>query len=103
LGQTLGTWGVGHVPYIVLPLLGPSSLRDGLGIVGDGFLNPIYYLDDEWRYAVRGGQLVSDSPELMRIYDEVNAVTPGRPSETRNNASASCRSAYRARPSSRSP
>lgn len=31
-GQTLGFWGVGAGPYVVLPLLGPSSLRDALGI-----------------------------------------------------------------------
>jgi len=31
-GQTLGVWGVGSGPYLVLPILGPSSLRDGAGI-----------------------------------------------------------------------
>ena len=30
-GQTLGYWGVGSGPYLVLPILGPSSLRDGVG------------------------------------------------------------------------
>jgi phospholipid-binding lipoprotein MlaA len=34
-GQTLGHWGVGMGPYLVLPFLGPSSLRDGIGIVPD--------------------------------------------------------------------
>jgi phospholipid-binding lipoprotein MlaA len=34
-GQTLGVWGVGPGPYLVLPLLGPSTLRDTVGIVGD--------------------------------------------------------------------
>lgn len=34
-GQTLGYWGVGDGPYIVLPLLGPSNLRDTVGRVGD--------------------------------------------------------------------
>jgi len=34
-GQTLGYWGVGAGPYIVLPLLGPSSLRDATGLVYD--------------------------------------------------------------------
>jgi phospholipid-binding lipoprotein MlaA len=31
-GQTLGVWGVGSGPYLVLPILGPSTLRDGAGI-----------------------------------------------------------------------
>ncbi len=34
-GQTLGYWGVGSGPYIVLPLLGPSTLRDGVGLYAD--------------------------------------------------------------------
>lgn len=34
-GQTLGRWGLGSGPYLVLPLLGPSSVRDGAGLVVD--------------------------------------------------------------------
>jgi len=34
-GQTLGYWGIGNGPYLVLPLLGPSTLRDTLGLVVD--------------------------------------------------------------------
>ncbi|TAN76905.1 MAG: VacJ family lipoprotein [Gallionella sp.] len=34
-GQTLGHWGVGNGPYIVLPILGPSTLRDGAGLYAD--------------------------------------------------------------------
>ncbi len=34
-GQTLGVWGVGNGPYLVLPILGPSNLRDGSGYVVD--------------------------------------------------------------------
>lgn len=34
-GQTLGYWGVGSGPYLVLPFLGPSNLRDAFGRVGD--------------------------------------------------------------------
>ncbi len=35
LGQTLGYWGVGTGPYLVLPFLGPSNLRDATGTAGD--------------------------------------------------------------------
>ncbi|WAR46719.1 MlaA family lipoprotein [Methylomonas rapida] len=41
--QTLGVWGVPTGPYLVLPLLGPSSPRGVLGVVGDAALNPISY------------------------------------------------------------
>ena len=34
-GQTLGHWGVGQGPYLVLPLLGPSNVRDGAGMLPD--------------------------------------------------------------------
>ncbi len=40
-GQTLGNMGIGGGPYIVWPLLGPSNLRDTVGLVADSFLNPI--------------------------------------------------------------
>lgn len=43
LGQTFGRYGIGHGFYLVLPILGPSSLRDGIGTAGDFFLEPIYY------------------------------------------------------------
>ena len=44
LGQTLGAYGIGNGFYLVLPLLGPSTLRDSIGMVGDRFLNPITYV-----------------------------------------------------------
>jgi phospholipid-binding lipoprotein MlaA len=34
-GQTLGVWGVGNGPYLVLPVLGPSTVRDGVGLLVD--------------------------------------------------------------------
>ncbi len=44
LGQTLGYWGVGEGPYLMLPLLGPSNLRDSFGLVGDS-LSGLSYTD----------------------------------------------------------
>ena len=43
-GLTLGFFGIGEGIYIVWPFLGPSSLRDTIGIVGDGFLFPVNYI-----------------------------------------------------------
>jgi phospholipid-binding lipoprotein MlaA len=45
LGQTFGHYGVGNGFYIVWPLLGPSSARDTVGMVGDYFLDPLHYVD----------------------------------------------------------
>lgn len=45
-GQTLGVWGVGDGPYLVLPLLGASSFRDTAGFVVDTMaFDPISYVD----------------------------------------------------------
>jgi len=40
-GQTLGYWGMETGPYLMLPLLGPSSFRDGIGSIGDGQISPV--------------------------------------------------------------
>ena len=40
-GQTLAVWGFEEGPYIMLPLLGPSSMRDATGTVADFFLDPV--------------------------------------------------------------
>jgi phospholipid-binding lipoprotein MlaA len=45
LGQAIGHYGVGQGFYIVWPILGPSSLRDTVGMVGDWFLDPVYYVN----------------------------------------------------------
>ena len=39
-GQTLGVWGVGERPYLVLPLLGPSNPRDAVGLAADWIIDP---------------------------------------------------------------
>jgi phospholipid-binding lipoprotein MlaA len=45
-GQTLGYWGVGSGPYVVLPLLGPSTVRDTAGLPVDFALDPVSNLDN---------------------------------------------------------
>ncbi|WP_299199775.1 VacJ family lipoprotein [uncultured Amphritea sp.] len=40
-GQTLGYWGVDTGPYLVLPLLGPSNIRDGIGRIPDSMVDPV--------------------------------------------------------------
>jgi phospholipid-binding lipoprotein MlaA len=43
-GQTLGYYGVGPGPYLVLPFLGPSNLRDGVSLLADTRLDLAYYI-----------------------------------------------------------
>jgi phospholipid-binding lipoprotein MlaA len=47
-GQTLGKWGLRPGPYIVIPLLGPSDLRDGTGRIADIFMDPRHYIKNDW-------------------------------------------------------
>lgn len=46
-GQTLAVWGVDEGPYLVLPLLGPSTVRDAFGRVVDAFVDPINFIVPE--------------------------------------------------------
>ncbi|MGE6607283.1 MlaA family lipoprotein [Halomonas sp. NPDC076908] len=46
-GQTLAVWGWEDSRYLVLPLLGPSTLRDTTGLPADIAANPVYYVDDD--------------------------------------------------------
>ena len=70
-GQTLGFYGVGAGPHIVLPFFGPSNLRDTFSMYPDSLLNPIVYNDD------RGYNLTSSYGEslLLQAYERVNYVS----------------------------
>jgi len=43
-GQTLGVWGSGTGCYFVLPILGPTTTRDAVGLIGNVFIDPVYHL-----------------------------------------------------------
>jgi phospholipid-binding lipoprotein MlaA len=65
-GQTLGYWGLGDGPYIVLPLFGPSSARDTLGRIGDYFADPVTYVDPTRdRTILWGSRVISRRAELL--------------------------------------
>jgi len=65
LGQTLGVWGIGPGPYLVLPLFGPSSLRDTSGLPFDRYATaPTLWLGGN-PYAVNTLQLLSVRADLL--------------------------------------
>lgn len=45
--QTLAIWGIGDGVYLYLPLFGPTTLRGGVGLVGDYFMDPVSYVEDD--------------------------------------------------------
>ncbi len=66
-GQTLGYWGVPNGPYLVLPLLGPSTLRDGASLPVDFAVSPTQYINDiPTRNQVFALRLVSKRAELLK-------------------------------------
>jgi phospholipid-binding lipoprotein MlaA len=77
-GQTLGTWGVGHGPYLVVPIIGPSSLRDYAGYAVDSFADPLrWYLhnidEEEWYYAKLGADYLDLRESLIDVLKDLEA------------------------------
>jgi len=66
-GQTLGYWGVGDGAYLVLPFLGPSTVRDTTGLVVDTVaFDPISYIDDPaTRNSLRGVKFLDKRAQLL--------------------------------------
>jgi phospholipid-binding lipoprotein MlaA len=65
-GQTLGYWGIGDGPFIVLPLFGPSNVRDTVGRFVDHKTDPFTYVDpNHTRNILWGTRLVSRRAELL--------------------------------------
>ncbi len=66
-GQTLGAWNVPPGPFLMLPLLGPSTVRDTVGLVADRFSEPDTYLVDTWhgRIGLTVGSLLDSRASLL--------------------------------------
>jgi phospholipid-binding lipoprotein MlaA len=65
-GQTLGRWGVPAGPYLVLPLLGPSTLRDTIALPIDRRGDPLQYADPAWRNSLSVTRGVHIRATLLR-------------------------------------
>lgn len=66
-GQTLGRWGVGQGPYLMLPFLGPSTIRDTVGLAADLTVDPIASIDRiDARNVIRGTRLLDDRASALR-------------------------------------
>lgn len=66
-GQTLAVWGVPSGPYVVLPFMGPSTVRDVPAEAVDWYTNPLTYIDhDPTRYAFKFTDLVQTRAGLLK-------------------------------------
>jgi phospholipid-binding lipoprotein MlaA len=78
-GQTLGKYGIGEGFYICWPVLGPSNLRDTLGIGGDYFLDPISYLgfngESDEAFALKGSDTLNATSLSLGDYEDFKNAT----------------------------
>ena len=75
-GQTLHSYGVGPGPYLILPLLGPSTARDGVGDVVDIFLDPLtYLLETGATVGVAASKAVVTRERLLVPLEELRATS----------------------------
>ena len=71
MGQTFGVWGVPAGPYLVVPILGPSSARDLPGKAADSCLNPSFWLKGHSISKIAGAsKAVIENPKRMSTYDD---------------------------------
>lgn len=78
-GQTLGVWGAGEGFYIVWPVLGPSTARDSVGLVGDYFTDPVTYVQPwEAGLAISAGRTFNELDDILDLYDTMKraAIEP---------------------------
>ena len=67
-GQTLAVWGIPEGPYVVLPGLGPSTLRDTLAMIPDAFLTPLYGIDhDRTSYSLTAIDLIDTRARYLGL------------------------------------
>jgi phospholipid-binding lipoprotein MlaA len=71
-GQTLGAWGMQSGPYVMIPFLGPSTVRDTVGRVPDRFTDPSHYLeDDSTRFALTAVEIIDLRAGLLEFDDDL--------------------------------
>jgi phospholipid-binding lipoprotein MlaA len=79
-GQTLGVYGVSDYPYLVIPVLGPSNVRDGVGRVVDAYIDPFGYLFpalglDEAQYVRAGLSGVDARARNLDTLDDIRETS----------------------------
>lgn len=84
-GQTLGRWGVPPGPYLVLPVLGPSTLRDGLALTVDRRYDLVRQIHDpDTRTVLTGVRLVDRRANLLNTVNVLEGAAIDRYAFTRD-------------------
>lgn len=77
-GQTLGYWGVGDSPYLVIPFLGPSNARDFGGGLVNGYFNPVNYASGNARVSLVLLNAVDRRADMLEAGDFVDEAAVDR-------------------------
>ena len=85
-GQTLGKWGLGPGPYLILPFLPPLTVRDGIGYGVDGAMDPLsYVLPFIWdRLGMKIGDTINDRSLNLDLFQGFEETTVDLYSAVRN-------------------
>ena len=75
-GQTLAVYGVDPGPYLVLPFLGPTTVRDGFGQLGDALLDPLnYFVPFVPNISKRAGELTNERSRNLDFFEGLEEST----------------------------
>ncbi|MTJ82091.1 MAG: VacJ family lipoprotein [Telmatospirillum sp.] len=79
-GETLGVWGIGEGPYLVLPIFGPSNPRDTVGMIAASYMDPLDYYTQtggrHWMYWTRLGLSgLSQREAYLDVLDDVQRTS----------------------------
>jgi phospholipid-binding lipoprotein MlaA len=81
-GVTLGVWGISSGPYIVLPLIGASTVRDGTGLIADAYVNQVGWghmiSDISVRNSLYGLEVVQRREALLDVTDTLDRTALDR-------------------------
>ena len=76
-GQTLAVWGVSEGPYLMIPILGPTNVRDGVGTLVDSFLDPLSTEVDkvavDWPRRAADG--IDTRSDLLDVLDDLERTS----------------------------
>jgi phospholipid-binding lipoprotein MlaA len=84
-GQTLGWWGLGPGPYLVIPILGPSNIRDATGLAVHAYVDPVTQIEsDGVMWGVIGLRAIDTRAALLGTEDLVSGAALDKYTFTRS-------------------
>lgn len=66
-GQTLGHYGIGSGPFLVIPVLGSSNVRDGIGLIPDAYISPTRWLLSDGDLAISAGLWMLEATNKLSL------------------------------------